>query len=112
MSGFITISRIFKILSQVILRQRTLQMNPTAGPDRSTLLDWIGETTDQLREIMENLPPLLRHDYGSGGGGEVHSIYATQQANIHITALCLELYLARLIFVLVACRTIWLMAVA
>jgi len=97
MSGFITISRIFTILSQVIMRQRTLQMNPTAGPDRSTLLDWISETTDQLREIMENLPPLLRHDYGTSGGvGEVHSIYATQQANIHITALCLELYLVRL----------------
>jgi hypothetical protein len=30
------------------------------------------------------------------GDGEVHSIYATQQANIHITALCLELYLVRL----------------
>lgn len=75
------------------MRQRTLQMNPSAGPDRTTLLEWIGETTEELRGIMEKLPPLLRHDYGTGGDGEVHSIYATQQANIHITALCLELYL-------------------
>jgi hypothetical protein len=68
-------------------------MNHKAGPDRGTLLDWIGETTEELRGIMENLPPLLRHDYGGADDGEIHSIYATQQANIHITALCLELYL-------------------
>ena len=95
MSGFIAISRVFQVLSQAIMRQRTLQMNPTAGPDRNTLLDWIGETTEELRGIMENLPPLLRHDY-SAGDGEIHSIYATQQANIHITALCVELYLVSL----------------
>jgi hypothetical protein len=94
MSGFIGISRVFKILSQVITRQRTLQNNPAAGPDKDTLLKWIGETKEELRVLMNDLPPLLRHDYGSeGNGGEVSSIYATQQANIHITALCLELSL-------------------
>jgi hypothetical protein len=93
MSGFIAISRVFQILSQAIMRQRTLQMNHKAGPDRNTLLEWIGETTEELRGIMEGLPPLLRHDYGGADDGEIHSIYATQQANIHITALCLELYL-------------------
>ena len=70
-------------------------MNHKAGPDRNTLLEWIGETTEELREVMEKLPPLLRHDYGGADDGEIHSIYATQQANIHITALCLELYLVR-----------------
>lgn len=95
MSGFIVISRIFQILSQTLMRQRTLRINPSAGPDRTALLFWIEETTSQLRGIMDSLPPKLRHDYvvPPAGAGVDHSLYATQQANIQITALCLELSL-------------------
>jgi hypothetical protein len=98
MSGFIAISRVFKILSQAIIRQRTFAVSmPVTETERATLLDWIKETTTHLRQIMEDLPPLLRRDYSAEGEGagekETHSIYATQQANIQITALCLELYL-------------------
>lgn len=99
MSGFIVISRIFQILSQTIMRQRTLRINPSAGPDKQALLLWIEGTISELRGIMSDLPEKLRHDYsaasadGAGAGVAVHSLYATQQANIQITALCLELCL-------------------
>lgn len=96
MTGFIVISRIFQILSQTIMRQRTLRINPSAGPDRAALLQWIEDTTLQLRGLMDDLPEKLRHDYSAdevSGDSSVHSLYATQQANIQITALCLELCL-------------------
>jgi hypothetical protein len=95
MSGFIVISRIFQILSQTIMRQRTLRINPSAGPDKQALLLWIEGTTAEVRGILTDLPEKLRHDYtmASGDGLTVHSLYATQQANIQITALCLELCL-------------------
>lgn len=95
MSGFIVISRIFQILSQTIMRQRTLRINPSAGPDKQALLLWIESTTAEVRAIMADLPEKLRHDYSSssGDGTGAHSLYATQQANIQITALCLELCL-------------------
>lgn len=103
MSGFLTISRVFQILSQTIMRQRTLRLNPSAGPDPTAMLAWIEETTNELRELMEGLPDPLRQDHtvqagldGSVGvGGGVGSLYGTQQANIQITALCLELCLVR-----------------
>lgn len=98
MTGFIVISRIFQILSQTVMRQRTLRINPSAGPDRTALLQWIEETTQQLRELIDDLPAKLRHDYTADEALEestVHSLYATQQANIQITALCLELSLVR-----------------
>ena len=78
------------------MRQRTLRINPSAGPDRAALLQWIEDTTSQLRRLMDDLPEKLRHDYSvdeSSGDRAVHSLYATQQANIQITALCLELCL-------------------
>jgi hypothetical protein len=96
MTGFIVISRIFQILSQTIMRQRTLRINPSAGPDRVALLQWIEDTTSHLRDLMSDLPEKLRHDYSAdelSGDRTVHSLYATQQANIQITALCLELCL-------------------
>lgn len=120
MTGFVAVSRIFHILGQCQIRQKTWTQNPSAGPKRGDLLEWIEESQREMREILEALPGGLGADArggggggggsGSGGTGEMRgtgagtgggagkggferadeSSLGIQRANIHITALCVD----------------------
>lgn len=95
MTGFVVVSRIFQILGQAQIRQRTWSNNPSAGSDRAELLSWIAQNQVKMREIIQGLPAELRaegHEHKVSGGFERadESSLGIQRANIHITALCVE----------------------
>jgi hypothetical protein len=95
MTGFVVVSRIFQILGQCQIRQKTYAHNRRAGPPREELLDWVEEQRCGMRRLLEDLPGKLRADWREEGGFEKaeESSLGIQRANIHITALCVELAL-------------------
>lgn len=95
MTGFVSVSRIFQILGQCQIRQKTYANNTEAGPMRQELLHWVEDQRVGLREILSGLPSKLRADWREEGGFEKaeESSLGIQRANIHITALCVELAL-------------------
>jgi hypothetical protein len=93
MTGFVVITRVFQLLSQCILRHRLYNISPATAPDVASQLEWLAETSQKLREILVNLPEQLQVNYDSSRFNESTAVFGTQQANIYITALCLELSL-------------------
>lgn len=95
MTGFVVVSRIFQILGQCQIRQKTYANNRAAGPLREELLGWVEQQRSGMRRLLEDLPGKLRADWREAGGFEraEESSLGIQRANIHITALCVELAL-------------------
>lgn len=95
MTGFVAVSRIFQILGQCQIRQKTYANNMAAGPPREALLVWVEEQRTGMRRLLDELPGKLRADWREAGGFEraEESSLGIQRANIHITALCVELAL-------------------
>lgn len=94
MTGFVAVSRIFEILGQCQIRQRTWTNNPDAGPGRTELSRWVDDNQVKMRDILHDLPKALRAESSSReqGGFERadESSLGIQRANIHITALCVD----------------------
>lgn len=103
-SGFVTLLRIFLILGECQHRHRTLLNDPGAGQDLPTLTRWLEGATDRLRRITDKLPVEFRpKDVNDGGFGKASAVEddsdataGIQQANICITALCVEFALVSL----------------
>lgn len=95
MTGFVVVSRIFQILGQCQIRQKTFANNRGAGPPREELLIWVEDQRMVMRRLLDELPGKLRADWREVGGFEraEESSLGIQRANIHITALCVELTL-------------------
>lgn len=95
MTGFVVVSRIFQILGQCQIRQKTFANNREAGPPRAELLAWVEVQRAELWRLLDDLPGKLRADWREVGGFEraEESSMGIQRANIHITALCVELAL-------------------
>jgi hypothetical protein len=95
MTGFVVVSRIFQILGQCQIRQKTFANNRGAGPPREELLIWVEDQRIGMRRLLDELPGKLRADWREVGGFEraEESSLGIQRANIHITALCVELTL-------------------
>ena len=95
MTGFVVVSRIFQILGQCQIRSKTYVNNPTAGPSREELIQWVEKQREGIRGLLDDLPGKLRADWREEGGFEraEESSLGIQRANIHITALCVELAL-------------------
>ena len=107
-SGFVTLLRIFLILGECQHRHRILLNDPELGQDLPTLNRWLDIATDRLRRITDRLPAEFRPkepktDFGhltngSAGIGAIgigmeddsDATAGIQQANICITALCVE----------------------
>lgn len=97
MSGFVANSRIFQVLGQAQLRQRTFAHNFDAGPSPNQLLHWIARAQATLRKILDELPADLREDFKTHQFDEkMDSHLGVSQANIHISALCVEFALVSL----------------
>jgi hypothetical protein len=90
MCGFITITKIFKILSECMVRQRTFKNPSAAGPDMAELLKWIESAQKRLRTTLDNVPPVLRVAAGDRSVWDKAEAFGTQRANILTTALCVE----------------------
>lgn len=98
MTGFNAVSRIFEILGQCQIRQRTWSNNPSAGPGRSELSRWVDDAQLKMRDVLHELPKALRAEGGGEKGGfdkADESSLGIQRANIHITALCVDFALVR-----------------
>ena len=87
-TGFVAVIKIFRILSQCLLRQRLFATSHEPF-DRSELLQWVDSAQAEVRNVLNNLPVPLRPATNSTPG----TSDGTQQANILITALCVELVL-------------------
>lgn len=123
MSGFVAGLRLFQVLGQCQLRQRILHACPEAGTSKDVLYAWIEDAQHRVRALLEALPEELQADIrvgrdgataggmaaaarhasaavGGGGSGtdghERETTFGIQQANIHITALCVEFALVGL----------------
>jgi hypothetical protein len=96
MTGFVVVSRIFQILGQCQIRQKTFANNRGAGPSRGELVAWVEDQRRDMRRLLDDLPAKLRAEWREAGGFEraEESSLGIQRANIHITALCVELALA------------------
>ena len=90
LTGFVAVIKIFRILSQCLLRQRLLATSREPF-DRSALLQWINSAQGEVRDILEKLPVPLRPAANNIPGTQD----GTQKANILITALVVELVLVR-----------------
>lgn len=91
MVGFVTIARLFQVISQCVARHRAFAN--LGETDDGDTLRWIRSAQENIRSIMDNLPPSLRLnlvDLAEHLDGQEPCLFAIQQANITITALCAE----------------------
>jgi hypothetical protein len=87
MVGFVAVARIFQLAGKALVRQRTWQDDPEAGPTREALLSWIDDATHRLHEIVETHAP----NSGVQGENPSNRVFGdVQRANIHVTSLCTE----------------------
>jgi hypothetical protein len=92
MTGFVTITKLFRIFLQGTWMQHASHSIRPSIVGEESIRKFVVEALAELRDVKQSLPPLLQPGNQSGVGK--NDIYATQAANICITALCLELYLA------------------
>ena len=97
MVGFVANLRLFQIIGQCQIRLKTLLNNSSASLGRSRLIPWISFAQAEARKVLDGLPEPLRADGGSvnGWSESAEAAFGIQQANIHVTALCVEFALVR-----------------
>lgn len=89
MTGFVINSKLFNTLSECYFRHRNVEFMLRAGLSRATLGDWAKQQEGVLVRTMENL--------GTTGisttalSSTRNDLFATQRANIMVTAAILEL---------------------
>jgi hypothetical protein len=105
-SGFVTLVKIFVILGECQHRHRTLNNDPELSQELPTLNRWLDNAVERLRKITDKLPVEFRAkeprtEFGptaaTNGSGlaagmedDSDATAGIQQANICITALCVE----------------------
>jgi len=93
LTGFIAVSRLFQLLSGCLWRLKTLRTDPDSGPSQERILEWTTRAADDLHAVLDGLPIQLRPPVERDDAGycsSPNSPFATQAANISITALCVE----------------------
>lgn len=60
MTGFVALSRIFRILAECLLRHRRYVRAPTQHDTLREASDWIFDANERLRRILDELPPALQ----------------------------------------------------
>lgn len=100
MYGFVTIMRIFQIISQAITKHRSFANVADAGTEEDVdlLVRWIENAQRKLHIILDGLPPSLCTDLNDLSNEEIEpaadiNLFGIQQANITITVLCAEFVL-------------------
>ena len=113
MVGFVAVSKLFKIMSEVLFRHRCVQArfhlssvwesDPLPGEsgqsDMESIIvresEWIVRAHDRIREVLDGLPPDLATQRGESGMGTIDprglspdssAIFGMQVANCLITA--------------------------
>jgi hypothetical protein len=89
MMGFGTISNLFRVVAQCLVRHRTWQNNREAGPTKEVLLAWITQAADSVRSLA------AKHSPAVSGATSIQHFTGLQHANVQITSLCAEFVLVR-----------------
>ncbi|KAL1413725.1 hypothetical protein Q8F55_001507 [Vanrija albida] len=88
LAAFGITARLFKVLGGCIQRHRVWLHDADAGPSGVRLASWVAEQRREVEGLLAGLPPTLQPRFQQGS-----TAFATQAANIYITALCAELAL-------------------
>ncbi|WOO76537.1 uncharacterized protein LOC62_01G000164 [Vanrija pseudolonga] len=89
LAAFGICARLFKVLGGCIQRHRVWLHDADAGPSGVRLASWVAEQRRDVDALLSTLPPSLQPRFQQQGD----TAFATQSANIYITALCAELAL-------------------
>ncbi|GHJ88004.1 hypothetical protein NliqN6_4406 [Naganishia liquefaciens] len=91
MTGFVANVQLMQILSECMRRHRTYQTAPM-DTDVYAVLMWIERAQTQMRQIIQNLPDVLGPNppQGTTAPSDQTEVFATQRANLLITAVSAE----------------------
>ena len=97
MTGFVANVQLMQILSECMRRHRTYQTAPM-DTDVYAILMWIERAQTQMRQIIQNLPDVLGPNppQGTTAPSDQTEVFATQRANLLITAVSAEFALVSL----------------
>jgi hypothetical protein len=93
MSGFIAVTRVFRILGECLCRHRAVSNGVGGTPlDTPNKLQWIKEAVSEIQQVLDGVPAPTGGNSGLSPQIEnnVEAWWGIQRANIHITALCAE----------------------
>jgi hypothetical protein len=93
MSGFIAVTRVFRILGECLCRHRAVSNGVGGTPlDTPNKLQWIKEAVSEIQQVLDGVPAPTGGTSGLSPQIEnnVEAWWGIQRANIHITALCAE----------------------
>ncbi|ADV23405.1 hypothetical protein I305_01372 [Cryptococcus gattii E566] len=85
MTGFVIVTRIFRLLGQCLQRHRMFLCEKDQSPDTKGSLRWIEQALEELETLTDDVPVTANFD-----AAQQEPWWGIQCANIHITALCVQ----------------------
>lgn len=90
MVGFVACTKLFRIMSECLVRHRFFQHQPYGSDSLNTEVEWVFEAHDRIATIFDQLPVELSSIALSkdavGVDADASAIFAMQRANLLITA--------------------------
>lgn len=96
MVGFMSILKLYRIMSECLFRHRTLQRNAVPETDRQGVLMWCEEMQRFITRMLDDLPSVLKpnesRQEGSWAGWdeEAMALYGMQSANVLVTSVAVR----------------------
>lgn len=97
MVGFMSILKLYRIMSECLFRHRTLQRNAVPETDRQGVLLWCEEMQRFITRMLDDLPAVLKPHESQQHEAEVArwdeeamALYGMQSANVLVTSVAVR----------------------